>query len=448
MQAGSEERSSSLKRALFLFEEAVPVVAWSLLVAALAVMSWVFLAHPSQGLAEAWANFAAELGSALLGSAVTAFAAMVLAVMAFSSTRRRKRAERKYSEMVQRSQERRRLQVGRFVIEDVFVVAACREQQPYTNHVKFEFDQLDRSTQRRPPAEYQALRSGRLIEMIDGAKRASVAFDDQPAVDLLNAGTVLAEERDGAVRTKYRLTPAVTSYHLWAATSNSLDRPFTASEVTAFPDSSSLRDAWRISPERLEDVGRLPAPAKVGVGTAVITNDNHLVVGLRGKTFVASAHDSPLGDVRKPVHFVAEGMIPNDLNPAGRLDPRVTALRGIAEELGLDQSGTGTGTVTKLVATGVFFDVKRWQPCFAFVARIDRSFDELNTLVHSATDYWESDQLIPMPMDIRDGHLRSLLLGHHESFRWASNHAQAVAYFACLHEFGFERFRTFVAAYR
>jgi hypothetical protein len=239
--------------------------------------------------------------------------------------------------------------------------------------------------------------------------------------------------------TRYSLTPRLTSYHVWAATSARLDDGLTAAERAELPgEGETLRERFAQTPRRLEDVGTLPTPAKVGVGVVVVTNDGHMVLGLRGKTWVASHHDTP-GEVhRVPVHFVAEGMSPDDLDESGRLSPIMTARRGMIEELGLGDVSRGTGQVVSLRQVGVFFDSKRWQPCFAFVAHVDRSFDELLTLVTSARDFWEADQLLALPFDLDNPMTRDLMLGRHRDYVFASNHAHALSYFALLDEFGLE----------
>lgn len=183
----------------------------------------------------------------------------------------------------------------------------------------------------------------------------------------------------------------------------------------------------------------LPSPAKVGCGVVVVTADGYLVTGLRGRTFVAGGHEEGASTVG--VHFVAEGMIPEDTNLGGRLDPFVTARRGLMEELGLGDAGTGTAAITELAMTGVFFDTQRWQPGFCFLARTDATFDELSTAIHSARDFWEMDELVPLPADPFASETRDLMLESHPQFHFASNHAHALAYFALLHEHGLDDMR-------
>lgn len=93
------------------------------------------------------------------------------------------------------------------------------------------------------------------------------------------------------------------------------------------------------------------------------------------------------------------------------------------------------------VATGFFFDQLRMQPCFAYLARIDRTWDELAAGAPAAQDFWEVSELRSLPFDISHVGLRALLLGQHPDMELASNHAAAVLWFACLHEFGYHRMR-------
>lgn len=167
-----------------------------------------------------------------------------------------------------------------------------------------------------------------------------------------------------------------------------------------------------------------------------------MVLGLRGKTFIASDFDGPPG-ARASVHFVAEGMLPGDVGHDGLLAAKVTATRGMREELGVDDDLV---RVQSLEQTGVFFDTLRWQPCFAFLAHLGCTFDELATVAASAVDFWESDQLVSVPFDVHSPSAQALMMGTDPHFILASNHAQALAYLAFLNEFGFQELRASLRA--
>lgn len=287
----------------------------------------------------------------------------------------------------------------------------------------------------RTPQGWSVLAGDRLERLKAQAATHNVPFTNDEAVDIVNAGITALRRHSDDGKTHFRLTPRLTSYHVWAATSARLDDPLTPSERATIPgEGETLRARFGKRPARLEDVGSLPVPAKVGVGVVVVTNDGQMVLGLRGKTFVASLFDGLFEEGQAPVHFVAEGMMPTDLDVQGRLSPEETAKRGLFEEMGIEvgQLLSSRG----LSQTGVFFDTQRWQPCFAYIAHVDVSFDELLTQVVSADDYWEADQLIPVPFDPLSQMTRDLLFEVDARYRFASNHAQALAYFALLHEYG------------
>lgn len=410
-----------------------------LLVGVLLLLSWWLTDVPTGWLPERLEAFVESVGGALLGSAISAATAAMIIVYALSVRRRRRLQAREYAAIRRESSRRPGLQIGDLTIPNIVVVAAMTKEQE-GERVRFEFAPLDSGPARKPEG-WASLEAGRLAEMTEEALDRGRPFTDDDAVDLVRAGISGSRRQsiDGIVR--YRLVPRVTTYHVWAATSGSLDRTLTEGEEAAIDgDGTSLRERWKLAPRRLEDVSSLPAPAKVGCGVVVVTSDDQMVLGLRGLTFVAGGDD--VGDrSTAAVHFVAEGMIPTDTDTSGRLNAEVTARRGLMEELAIGDAGAGLVEITQLDCAGMFFDTQRWQPAFAYVARVSATYDELATLVHSARDFWEADQLIPLPFDISSPATRRLLLDDHESFHFASNHAQALAYFALLHEFGLNDMR-------
>ena len=166
-----------------------------------------------------------------------------------------------------------------------------------------------------------------------------------------------------------------------------------------------------------------------------------MVLGVRGRTFVASDFDGDGAETRASVHFVAEGVLPTDVDAANLLNPDVAALRGLKEEMALGNDVGSLARVISLQRTGVFLDTQRWQPCFAYLARVDVTFNELSTLVLSARDFWEADRLVPLLFDPFDDKVRSMMLDMDPEHRFASNHAHALAYFALLSEFGLPELR-------
>ncbi len=180
--------------------------------------------------------------------------------------------------------------------------------------------------------------------------------------------------------------------------------------------------------------------AKLGVGAAVVTKDNRLVLGIRGKTVIAGALDETK-DRRSRVHVVAEGVIPSDIDGDGLLNPRVTAQRGLYEELSVGNVSSSVAVATELLDTGFFFDQLRLQPCFAYVAKINHTWDQLQSVVPTACDYWEFERIESLPFDIHHEGVRQLVMGVHPDLVFASNHAAAVVWFALLYEHGLTEMR-------
>jgi hypothetical protein len=319
------------------------------------------------------------------------------------------------------------IRVGRMEIPDIAVVASCGQGREWTSRVRYEFEPLAAS--HRADSELAQLRANRLPEVQRRAQEAGLVLTNDPCVDLVGASLTLARDAHGRRTATYRLVPAQTTYFDFVVSSADLDGP-------AFSDSEapSLRDHWDEWPTSIEEVGRLPAPAKVGVGTAVVTSDGRLVLGVRGRTFMVGR--TPGKQERSPVHVAAEGMLPSDLNIEGRLDPRESALRALREELNIGAGTHDVGRVRHLTATGFFFDQSRWQPCFSYLAEVDLTWDELQTVAPMARDYWEVERLQSFPFDVRSADLRHLLTGTHPQFSLASNHAAAVLWFALLHRHG------------
>ena len=408
---------------------------WLLLVLVLLATAWFLLAVPKSADDGGLSAFYGELGSAILGAAVNAATALVITFYALSARIRRKRRERIMAAIRRHAEHRRALVLGDMSIPGIIPVAALGRDSD-SPQVRFEFAPLD-VAEARVPEGWPALRDGRLQHLVSRAAAASVVFTDDEAVDIVNAGVVRNARSNPAGETVYRLVPRRTSYFVWASTSGQLDTKLTDEEKRAIHGrGETLRERWDKQPTRLEDLNDLPSPAKLGCGVVAVTKDNYMVMALRGRTFIASDFDSEGPDTRSSVHFVAEGVLPTDVDAAGLLNPDVTALRGLQEELAVGNDVGSLARVDSLRQTGVFFDTQRWQPCFAYLARLDVTFDALNTLVLSARDFWETDRLLPVPFDPFDDQVRSMMLDVDGEHRFASNHAHALAYFALLSEYG------------
>lgn len=177
----------------------------------------------------------------------------------------------------------------------------------------------------------------------------------------------------------------------------------------------------------------------MGSGTVVVTGDDRVILGVRHRTFMAGS--SSASNNRQPVHFVAEGLLPEDRDAEGRFSPSVGALRGLREELHVGPRSDHIARVQSWVSTGFCFDQLRWQPYFTFLAVLDRTWDEVQTAAPVAADAWEAEALISLPFDIEHAGVRSLLLGNHPDLVLASNHAAAALWFALLYRHGFHQMR-------
>ncbi|WP_143019124.1 hypothetical protein [Arthrobacter sp. ov407] len=413
---------------------------WLLLVLLLLVTAWILLTLPKSPGDGGIAAFMGELGSAILGAAVNAATALVITFYALSARIRRRRRDRIMASIRRKAEHGRALVLGEMSIPGIIPVASFGND-PSSTHVRFEFAPMDTNPP-RVPEEWQLLRDGRLQQLVAKAAASSVVFTDDEAVDIVAAGVVKTARSRTDGETVYQLVPRRTSYFLWAATSAQLDRELTEDEkISVKGHGATLRDRWGKWPTRLEDLNGLPAPAKLGCGVVVVTQDNYMVLGLRGRTFVASDFDADVSETRDSVHFVAEGVLPTDLDAKHVVNPDVAAFRGLREELAVGNDVGSLARITSLRRTGVFLDTERWQPCFAYLAKVDVTFDELNTLVLSARDFWEADRLVPVLFDPFDDKVKSMMLDVDTEHRFASNHAHALAYFALLSEFGLPELR-------
>lgn len=398
-------------------------VAWGLLAVVLFWgVYWGYLATRSD-------SFARELVMAGLGALMTVLSAAGLAFLAVFSELRRLRERRTVRRFSGDSWQRRAVRVGRMEIPDIVIVAASNDGVEWSSHTSIEFEPF--APPRTMSDEVTQHARAVLADVQGRSAGAGITLTDDPCVDIVRARVELRRDPSGRRRAHHILTPAEAQYFDFLGTTASLD-----ARVDGGP---SLRELTGAAPQSLSDVERLPAMAKMGCGTLVVTSDDRMVLGVRGRTAIAGSQDAP--DARSMVHIVAEGVVPTDLGDDGRLDPRATAVRGLWEELAIGGTSRSVGRITRLVDAGMFFDQLRWQPCFAQVAFIDQTWDEFHPAAAAARDSWEVERLLSLPFDIGHAGVRRLLCGTHPDLVLASNHAAAVVWLSLLHHHGFTDLR-------
>lgn len=388
--------------------------------AALVVLTYV--AHPLT----AADSFAREVVNAALGAVATVIGGAAIAAIAFWRQLRDRRAAARLRRFAITSWTESSLRVGRMRIPGIAVVASCTQGREWTEFVELEFGPL--ANRRAEDPLLPRLRATHLPDLVKRAECAGVPFTNDPCIDARHVQITLEGGPEKRRTRKYVLTPSLADYYDFAVSTARLDEPWSPGADT------TLRECWGFKPASITEIGGLPAMAKVGTGTAIVTSDARLVLGVRGRTHIASPYDT--NEVRALVHVVAEGMTPGDTNLSGRLDPLETARRGLHEELNVSVTSTSLGRAERLVATGFFFDQVRWQPYFAYCAHLDITWDELQTLAAAASDYWEVERLLSLPFDIASVGIRRLLTGTHPDLVFASNHAAAAVWFALLHKHG------------
>lgn len=375
-----------------------------------------------------------EITVAMIGTLLTISASLGIALLAFRDQLRAHREHERLRRFDDDTWPRESLTVGAMTIPDIVVIASASHGRAWTDSARMRWaSSLDAP---RPADELlMAAREVRIPEAQARARRDSIALTDDPCVDLRRVRITLEREGDRRLPV-YNLTAAPSTYFDFLSTAAELDAPLPLDDGS----DASLRERWAPRVRSIEDLDRLPMPAKIGCGTAVVTRDGRLVLGVRGRTMIAGA-EPDRGRSRPYVHIVAEGMTPDDVDADGRISPAMTSIRGLHEELSIGSSSKDLGSVVDHVATGFFFDHLRMQPCFAYLARISLTWDELRSAAPASQDFWEVSELRDLPFDISHVGLRRLLLARHPDMELASNHAAAVVWFACLHEFGFHRMR-------
>jgi hypothetical protein len=302
------------------------------------------------------------------------------------------------------------IRIGRLEIPAAISVATCDKGQSSTQELLLEFEK-DLRPSRADPEEWPLLEAQLLPKLQEEARQRIAKFEDGPALDLVHL-----EHRpstpDGPHH--YKIGVAKTSYYLWAATSNSLDRNLTSlPELTDRLGHPTLREGWDCDPSTLADLTRLPAPAFMGVCVVVIAEGQIVVLKRQGDHFVAV----------KGAHFVGEGMEPKDRDASGRFSPESAAWRGCSEELGV-----GPDDFHSFIPSGLIIDTKRWQPLFSFVAECKLTIPKLEARMRHAQDKYETalgEIAACLPWTVQDEQTLALLAGDDPKYTLASNHAQA-----------------------
>lgn len=381
-------------------------------------------------------SYVRELNSAIVGALITAPLSIAFAMLAFWERFRVQNEHKRIDKQDKRSRKNRAIRVGRMVIPDISVIASA------SHHKAWDTDKIIKWASGPPrvlPDDMLALRDERLPQIKEDAQKKGLIFEDLPCLDLVYFNEYF--DRRTRKRTYY-LAAAPMSYYDFAATANILDQ--------FYDEESSIREHFNVHFDEDSTLTDLPVNAKMGCGTVVVTSDNRVLLGVRKKSFVAGPCDPNSGhDCRssEPVHFVAEGMIPEDLNGM-TLPSHLTRLRNLAgdtaslraqqEELNIGTGARQIAGISELVGTGFFFDHVRMQPCFAYLSRVDKNTDEIMSRVSEAKDQWEIDTLLDWEFSIEKPDLIELLLNKHPHYHLASNHAAALLWFACVYEFGFD----------
>lgn len=374
-------------------------------------------------------GFGRELLSATIGAVVTLAVAGLVALVALWDRIQRRRERATIRRMSRESWPTTAIRAGLMTVEGMCVVASCTQGVPWTQRVTFEC--VPGSP--RPKDDLVESHRQEWLTQLERSKGKDYVLNDGPRVDLVGADLELRSHA-GRTRPHYTFQVAPSTYYDFACANVRLDEPFTHEG----DEPLSLRERWGTYPLSIQDVGNLRAPAPIGSGTVVVTSDDRLVLGIRHRTFVASA--DPTGTGRHPVHFVAEGLLPTDTEN-GRLSPRAGAFRGLREELHIGNRSDHIAKVTRLIDTGLSFDQSRWQPYFTYLAYVDASWDELQTGAAVATDAWEVETLVSLPFDIEHAGVRLLLQGRHPDLHLASNHAGAALWFALVYKHGYHQLR-------
>ncbi|WP_151526335.1 hypothetical protein [Serinicoccus kebangsaanensis] len=375
-------------------------------------------------------GYARELISAGVGAVITLITAALVAMIALRDRIRTLLDKQTLRRFAGETWDERAIHVGQMHIPQVCIVASCSQGEEWTERTTVSYVQTEAVA---PDDLVRVAREARLPALLEQRETEGFVLTNGSQAALTRATLSLVGQGRNR-RPHYTLGIGTSEYFDFATVNVQLDEPL----PTPDGSSESLRRRWGRYPGSVLDVNGLPAAATIGSGTAVVTKDERLILGIRASTFVARS--SPVAG-RRGVHVVAEGLLPDDVDDTGAFCPRVGALRGVREELHIGPRADNIAAVTRLIETGFCFDQLRWQPYFTFVARIDRTWDEIHTAMSSARDAWEVETLISLPFDIEHAGVRRLLRGDHPDLALVSNHAGAALWFALLHKHGYSQMR-------
>lgn len=182
-------------------------------------------------------------------------------------------------------------------------------------------------------------------------------------------------------------------------------------------------------------LGRSRLPCRTGTVTVVVSTVDKCIVGME-RLAVTHATSDDYDEPHLALHFVGEGPIPLDFSEEVAVDGdpfMATSRRALSEELAI----TGDD-VLSLNLAGVFFDAKRWQVVFTYVAFTELSVTEIVSRVKGAPDAYETRQLLPLGWDIGDTRLTGTVLHDaHPTIKLASNHATGALLLALAYRDGF-----------
>lgn len=450
MSAARRTSASGRARSLRRWGARPGLVLWPLLIAVLLVSSLVIFWLVDPVATDLPSRVLDELGAALLGASIVAISAGFGYYLTQTRERQRRRERRDAALRIQSAATVGEFRIGGMVIPSTVVLQASQPGTPYTDRVAVKFEKWTGSDAKRfgmgdRAEEWRDVFAQRVQRIQEDRKASGTVFTNDDGVDVIEARI---DDRGRATDSKltYTLTWTPVAYHDWAVTSNALDEPLSESESAAL---ATLLDGKTDIGRDLRSVMANPRvrnlaalshvnsrwPAKLGAGVTVVTADGLVLISARSAgTFVASDSEGSRGG-RVKVHVVAEGVEPHDLEGEGDT-PMRTAYRAVRQEYGLDIGG-----LDDIVPAALFIDTQRLQPCFAYVAYAQGTAEEIVGALSCASEAWEADEVMGLPLDDESEALIQLLCDTHDQYVLASNHAKAYLYFAMQTQLGYEHMR-------
>lgn len=256
---------------------------------------------------------------------------------------------------------------------------------------------------------------------VDDATRRAVKFEQNDAVDM----TRLTPKEASGGRLTWSIELGLTDYYTFAVSTDMLDTHL--ADRWPNPPAPTLRQLWGPS-VTFADLPTLPAPARVGVGVALMDKEG-VLIALRRSRFVREAATG--------WHFVGEGMEPEDCAGLAPDPPANTAYRALRQELALQPTD-----IAELRMTSFAFDEQRWQPIFTFLARLAITANDLERRILAAVAEHRcefSGDVLRLGSSLGDPEILRLLTGPPgKSGTLASNHAQWILAACLMDRFGFE----------